>query len=236
MQIVSALYRTLQASGAAQEVKVVIAGVEYPQSKIVSLRTMSDVFQNGNISVGGTVVRQIDLRIMDPGAIPRMAEIRPYVRLVGDDGKVSEWIPKGVFFIDTRSVGSVFGDLTIRGYDSMCKTEQDFTTSGDQGTWPMKDIDAVKEICRRIGVALDSRTETIMTKTYDVQYPSYGDDAYTMREVLGYIGAMYAGNWVMSDEGKLMLICLADLPPETYYLTDEVGNVLIFGDDCKILV
>ena len=46
-----------------------------------------------------------------------------------------------------------------------------------------------------------------------------------------YIASMYVGSFVMTDEGKLRLGRLLELPEETYYLIDEWGFVLLFGED-----
>ena len=52
---------------------------------------------------------------------------------------------------------------------------------------------------------------------------------YSSREMLGIIAASYGGNFVMSDVGELLLLKLGDFPPETNYLIDQGGNVLVFG-------
>ena len=44
-----------------------------------------------------------------------------------------------------------------------------------------------------------------------------------------------AGNWVMSDEGKLLLLRYGDIPPETNYLVTEYGAAITLGG-VKILV
>jgi hypothetical protein len=81
-------------------------------------------------------------------------------------------------------------------------------------------------------VQVDTDTIPLLNKGYHVQYPAN----YTMRETLQYIGAMYAGNWIINDFGALQLICLNGLPPETSLLTDELGYRLLFADDTRILV
>ena len=58
---------------------------------------------------------------------------------------------------------------------------------------------------------------------------------YSSREVLGIIAASYGGNFVISDDGQLLLIRLSDLPRETNYLITEFGDVILFGTD-RILV
>jgi hypothetical protein len=46
---------------------------------------------------------------------------------------------------------------------------------------------------------------------------------------------MYVGAFIMTDEGKLRLVSILELPPETNYLIDEVGDAITFGGD-RILV
>ena len=58
---------------------------------------------------------------------------------------------------------------------------------------------------------------------------------YSSREMLGIIAASYGGNFIISDEGQLLLIRLQDLPKETNYLVTESGDVIVFGND-KITV
>ena len=95
--------------------------------------------------------------------------------------------------------------------------------------FPSNDYEVAKDIANKMKVEIDPRTiayfESVQTR-YEIQYPS----GYTMREVLGYIGAMHGGNWIMNDVGYLQLINLWDLPEETNLLTDELGYRLVFGD------
>ena len=56
-----------------------------------------------------------------------------------------------------------------------------------------------------------------------------------MRELLQFIGQMYAGNWWINDMDKLMLVGLGDFPAETNYLVTENGDSILIGG-YKILV
>lgn len=229
MQSTSEIYQALLAEPQTFfETKVLIAGEEYLSDRLVSVRTSGSLFSDDTFSIGGTCSREIEIELIRPGAIPRMAELRPFVRL-SNSVEQSEWIPKGVFYIDTRSVDTQSGRMSITGYDAMLKGEQNYITADYQGTWPKTDLETVKEICDRIGVELDDRTETLLTMGVQVQYPGYGDGAYTVREVLGYIGAMYAGNWFISDEGKLYLASMMEFPTETSYLINQRGDALLLG-------
>lgn len=140
----------------------------------------------------------------------------------------SEWLPKGSFYIDTRSHSSNSNDLStmeVHGYDAMLYAEQDYDRT--QLNWPAKDVDIVNEIAGYMGVEVDPRTYAIMTEEYTLPLPTN----YSFREILGYIASMYVGSFVMTDEGKLRLVSLLELPEETYYLIDVWGFTLLFGRD-----
>lgn len=227
MQSVSMTYRALLAAGAPKETRAIIAGVVYDQTKIVSAVSRAALMDKA-ATIGNCAAKELNLVLRDPGDIPRMAEIRMQFRL-NDGTQQSEWIPKGTFFIDTRDLDP-FGVLTIDAFDPMLKCDQSFTTSGEQGSWPRADITVVNQICSRIGVTLDARTAAIITSGYMIQYPGYGEGAYTMREILGFIGSMYAGNWIITDENKLRLLVLGDMPADTTnLLITEYGEYIVMG-------
>lgn len=226
MQPVSILYRQLLAANAPKEIQAIINNVVYDQTKIVSASSKAALMDKA-ATIGNCVAKELNLVLRNPGEIPRMAEIRMQFRL-NNGTQQSEWIPKGTFFIDTRDEGN--GVLSIDAFDPMLKCDQSFTTSGEQGTWPRTDITVVNQICSRIGVTLDSRTAAIITAGYTIQYPGFGEGAYTMRELLGFIGSMYAGNWIITDENKLRLLVLGDMPDDTTnLLITEYGEYIVMG-------
>ena len=137
----------------------------------------------------------------------------------------SEWIRKGVFFIDTRNVtknDDNLNILTLHGYDSMMKANANYSSSSNLS---VPDITAVREIASVIGVEVDPRTVEIISKNYTVLSPT----RYTMIEVLGQIASAYGGNFIINDIGKLQLIPLWNLPPESNLLTDENYFPITFG-------
>lgn len=250
MQVTSDLYKELLASNHHKEVRLAIGetgklitksgdaisfgGVSilvgssgadggYDESRLISLKTSRRVFSEDTPTVGNCVAGEISIEMLAPvSTIPRQARLVPYIRLT-DGVRYSEWIQKGVYYIDTRDTTSTIGRLTIHGYDAMLKLEQDYPASAL--TWPARDIDVVREIANYIGVSIDSRTVAVLTRGYTVGYTT----DYSCREILGYIGAMYAGCWVMSDLGELHLIRLYDLPAETRYLVTGNAEPITFG-------
>lgn len=227
MQTVSALYQQIMSGEHYAERKINIAGTDYGEDTIVSLTTTGGLFADGTLSVGSAVSREINLSLWNVSTtIPKMAKLIPYYRL-SNGTQTSEWIQKGVYYIDTRSIDS--GLLTIHGYDDMLKAEQIWTPEQSL-EFPMPMTQAANIIADIMGVEIDART--VLNSAYTVDYPA---NDYTLRDVLRYIAAAHGGNWIMSDAGELWLVGLNTLPPETNYLCDEDGDWITFGGD-RILV
>lgn len=253
MQQTSQLYNSLLAAGAPKEARALIYwatnsydvyyGYDDPNNpngaQIVSATTRASMLDSG-LSIGNCIAKELNLVLTNFAGyhtIPRMAKIVMQFRL-SDGTTSSSWYPKGTFYIDTRDE-SYQGVLTINAFDPMLKSEQSFTKEGNQGTWPRSDISVVQTIATAMGVSIDSRTTAILNKNYQINYPGivldngnpqYSQDgAMSMRQILGYIGAMYGGNWVVTDENKLRLIVLGDIPQFQSLLIDENGNYITMG-------
>lgn len=202
----------------------------FQESAIISMSTEKTIFSGSNPTVGNCIAGQITVEVVKPkGDIPRRARLAPYIRLT--NGKeYSEWIQKGVFFIDHREYsGDENERMVLNGYDHIILTEDDFPSSTNE--WPRTDIDVVRDIANEIGTAVDSRTVQIMNRGYKINYPA----EYSMREVLENIAAIYAGSFIMSDTGELLLVTMFGIPKETSYLIDSVGFAVTFGGD-RIIV
>ena len=97
-------------------------------------------------------------------------------------------------------------------------------------TFPMTMPAAVNLFCQAMGVKLDSRT--VLNSSYTIDYPA---NDYTIRNELCFIAAAHGGNWIMTDEGNLLLVPLLSMPEETNYLITEHGDAITFGG-VRILV
>lgn len=233
MQSVSALFNTIISGTYTVEYKLVLNNVTYDKNTLRSIKIQNNLFSEDVPMVGCTVSGQIDVEMKKPSAtIPRMAKMEPYAR-VKNDTQTSEWVRQGVFYIDTRSIShNVNGVevLTLHGYDAMMKTEANYP-SDSASNYPALDTYVVNKIAAAIGVSVDSRTTTLMNAGYRINLPA----SYSMRETLGFIGSMYAGNWIITEEGKLRLVALNSIGKETNYLIDNAGFVITFGGT-RILV
>ena len=91
-------------------------------------------------------------------------------------------------------------------------------------------VQAVNIIAQLMVVTLDPRPA--LNQSYTIDYPA---NNYTLRDVLRYIAVANAGNWIITDEGKLRLVSFGEIPAETNYLVEEDGDAITFGGD-RILV
>ena len=146
-------------------------------------------------------------KCLDSGAVPRMAEIRSYFRVVNDTQQ-SEWIAKGVYYVDTREADTTTGLLTLHAYDAMLKGEQAYPSTSH--LWPAADLDVVTEIASFLGVTVDAQTTSLMTAGFMIPLPAQ----YTLRETLQYIAALYGGSFVITDANTLRLIPLWSVKSE----------------------
>ena len=232
MQSTSALYQTIIAGDHWFETRLVIDGVgTYGETDLFAMSTTHEMFHNSP-TIGSAVAGEITVKMVYPQdvTIPAMAKLLPQVRACNATQQ-SEWISQGVYYIDTRErTVTEYGEsvLELHGYDAMLKAEQMYNgrITGDS-----TDIQMVNEIAYQMGVSVDSRTTALMTAAYTIPLPT----GYSYREVLGYIASMYVGCFIITDEGKLRLVSITELPPETNYLIDEQGDAITFGGD-RILV
>lgn len=212
MQTVSETYaRLLRQTGTIKQHKAVINGLVYDASRLVGApRTSNSLF--GDVAgpqIGQANAGQVTLTIRPRDeAIPRTAKIELFTRLADMDHlsgtlrEASEWIPKGVFYIDTRRADAKTGTLTIHGFDAMLKASPNYIdTEEESGLWPRKARVVVEDIAYRMGVELDEQT---VLQDYDVGFMPLTSG----REILRWIAAMHGGNWVITDAGKLRLVPL----------------------------
>lgn len=197
------------------------------ENALISLTTSNKLFPDNTPTIGNAVAGEIELQMLDLGFnVPRMAEIRPYVRAT-DGTNTSEWIPQGVFYTDTRYITTNKDGLdiwTITGFDAMLKADQPY---------PYDTQDSASAVVRIIA-GLMGLADQIDPHVWEI-IPSDAGEAvqcsgeYTAREHLQYIAALYGGNWTITNEGKLNLVRINDMPYETNLLTDESGYTINFA-------
>lgn len=184
----------------------------YGMDKLFSLTTDSKIFTDRS-TIGGVYSATCEFSLLGDGAdIPRMAIVRPMYR-VTNGTSTSEWIAKGSFNIDTRSVTDNGGGIKVFSafcYDRMTLANKPYTDSAL--IWPAKDVDIITEIAHGIGCVVDGRVSNYITMERMLSEPGENE---TYRDYLSYIGVMYGGNWVISDDGYLEFIPLGPIQTQS---------------------
>ncbi len=223
-QTTSALWKSLARDrNTVREYAFDINGVWYGPEAEVAHSVSSSLFESFGIGNAMSATLTMSLYASE---IPRGAVIKRYVRLT-NGVQTSEWLPKGVFFANRRTVDD--GLWSVEAYDAMLKA--DITWTPRKGfTWPCTMQAAAEDIAAAMGVELDERN-VYQPYTMDA-YPA---GEYMRRDALRDIAAAHGGNWYISDAGKLRLVPLISFPPETNYLVTEHGDAILFGG-MKILL
>lgn len=231
-QTTSALWKTLwRTPGTTREYQFDIAGTIYGPDVEVTHSVDSGLYEQ--FGIGNASTAKLTLSLFADN-IPKAATIKRYIRLRNGD-QVSEWLPKGVFFANRR--GEEDGYWTVEAFDAMRKAEQPWDP--DQSLeFPLSMPEAVAEFARIMGVEIDPRTT--INPSYTIDYPtsdpeSEAGDYYSIRQELQWIAAAHAGNWIVTGEGKLLLVPLLSIPDETNYLVTEYGGAITLGG-VRILV
>ena len=215
-----------QAPNHLTDVKIEIDGVDYSMDDLYAVNQDRTVFSSGSPEVGACIASSLSFDIVPRGRVPRMAEVTLYNRLATwDRSNTSEWLVMGTYFIDTRSKTDDGLKMRFTAYDSMLKCDLPYSENTALSEWPADEEDVVEDIADAIGVEVDSRT---VLAGYDVPYPN----DYTMREILGYIGAANGGNWIITPENKLMLVRLSG---GNSYLGADDDTAILFGDSIIVL-
>lgn len=216
------------------------ADTGYREAQLFSVKTTQGCFSGSVPEVGCAISGEIDVRMIAPlGDLPRRARIALYIRAT-DGVNYSEWLPQGVYYIDTKETehnDNGLDIMTIHGYDAMMLSERNYTDPNGVVDYSegALDTDLVEYIASQMkpdesseyGISIDERTWDIMTHGYRYTLPI----GYTLRECLSLIAASYGGNFIITAEGQLRLIALNELPKETRVLIDELGFQLVFGTD-----
>lgn len=229
MQIVSDLWTYLWENPRhEEEVKLVIAGTEYTQSEIIadSLKIYGGIFSG--FGIGNCASRQMDVEILPKGDIPKQAKLEVFKRLVFEE-QTSEWVKQGEFLVSTRQGNKATGSTKFHCFDAMLKASEKWLTSAyDYDTWPKTEIEAVNDIAARMGIEVDNRSD--FDNIFPVEYPVDENAELAMLDVLGMIALVNAGNFVITNEGKLRLLKIGEEPMESNYLVSENGYIIRFGD------
>ena len=179
----------------------------YDKTQLKSVVTRHTAFSGTNPQAGCCISGTIQCSIKDPDTdIPEKAKMELSVSIT-DGVETSEQIPQGTYFIDTRKKTNLYGIgwVEITGYDAMIFAEADLAEKlAEQGlALPLTHRALVSAIAAAIGVNVEASTLSKLSGTKKIEAL---EDKYTCREVLGFIGALYGSNFVISKSNELRMI------------------------------
>ena len=234
----SATYQRLIALADSYFVHSVDIGDQnYGEDDLISLNISSSIIGE-ELSIGNAIAAEIELSMLmpDDDIIPRMARIVPYTQLRTATEVAPDVITHGVFFIDTRSVthnSDGLDILTLHGYDAMLKAERELPQLPLMDSYGDKYL--IQQIATTMGVSLHPDALGMIDKGYSFPLPT----GYTMREILGFIGSAYGGNWIFDGQGRLKFVPLTSGMPD-YYVIATNNNVpiaaTVSGEEVEMLV
>jgi len=251
VQNTSKMWKELVASGSyLLQTAVGIDGVSYDATTApVVTRGLTD---GSSVSVGGCSAATLSLSLVTADNIPTAAEVKVWMRLITEDppeeGELvvsggplviggqtiilskyaaTDWLPVGTFYISKRERDWITNLVTIQAYDAMLRVNQTFSSVT---TWPKRMARAVEEIAALMEVEVDERT---WAHVPEIEIPD--PTGSLISTVLGDIGALAGGNWVITPAGKLRLVPLTG-QPETSDCHTIYGILqkLTIGDTVRI--
>ncbi len=210
------------------EFQVEIGDIIYGMDTLSAVTIKQPLFDKIDVGLACCAQMTVSYYVGDIPEPARGAKLIPRCRARGSN---DPWFQLGVFYIDLRVTRS--GKQTLTCYDSMMMADVKYLDQNDDeflDDWPRSMRSIVNDIVERMGISLDPRT--VINEVYTIDYPN----EKTMRNLLQYVAAAHAGNWIITAANQLLLVPLAtSMPAETYYLVDEYGQAIVFGVD-RILV
>lgn len=191
------------------KVKALIDGVEYTSANIVEFEIENILAAADEFEIGTAIPSKLIMKLRLPDAIKPNAKVIPYLALSLEsmtwlDAKypwqdmhipwatgMTEWLPLGEFYIDSREkINDVW---TYTCYDKLIMADVAYIS---QLNYPASQKAVFDEICSRIGFTYDS--SVVINSSYQIQA---GPAGYTCRRVLAYIAGANGASIYMGKDG-----------------------------------
>lgn len=175
------------------DTKVIINGVEHGSNEVVEWDIMETITESESYTIGNAIPTKFELKLYTQSIFPPNAEMKPYIRLI--DSGHTEWIPLGVFYVDSRkeSEGGIWEFVC---YDKLMQANQPWKT---ELYLPASMFQVVEEICDVLEIQLAPDTSLM----FEVPLVTH---EFTMRQVLGYIAGCQGANAKINRNGELAFI------------------------------
>ena len=176
--------------------KILVGENVFYDDKILEF-DFDDIIHPDWITIGTACSNRFAFSILYENEIDVHTEVKPYISFDGE-----EWCPLGVFFVTRRYIRGKYASIIC--YDKMYSLDIPYSSSLNV---PTNTSDLIREICSDYGISCADYGDA-----YDVaKIPT----DCTVRDMLGFIAAMYKSNAKFDRTGSLVF-------KEYYLRTDEV--------------
>lgn len=215
-----------------------LGGLLYEESEIVadSVRITGDLFPDDDIGIGGTCAREVEFEVFPKEEHQYDFDsdelvIRTMEATVFQYTSLEDRVPKGKFFVKFENHDKQNGTYSYTGTDILARIDKQYLASNETLDWPKTPIAVLREIALRFDILIDPRTIALFENEIpplgmNIGFPGDDENSYTYRNVLSFMGVMFGGNWVITDEGCLRLVLLNQNDQLTPYAVGQNAEEL----------
>lgn len=200
----------LQSRDRIWQMKVDIDGTEYGKDVVVGFEISSSLADD-EFTIGTAMISSLKLTIKSNAAIPPNARIIPYIAMATDSltwdqadmawedadiawgGGVTDWLPLGEFYVDTRERSTNVWVYSCR--DKLARADTAYVS---ELAFPASMQDVFDDICDTLEYTYDA--SVVIDPTYSLPAAPEG---MTMRQVLGYIAGANSANVMIGKDGTM---------------------------------
>lgn len=179
--------------------------------------------------------------------IPKNAQVRLEIRIVGEQQGNTDWVAWGTYFVDTRDIQR--DTITLKCYDRMLFGDQDFWNSyasfskDASAPWLRPELskeqimDTILYVLYpsaapdRLRDRLDSRMGLDKIYLPDTKIPPEA----SVRDVLSWVGMANGMNWVISDEDRLRGVVLKNYDINSVLGQNDSLLMMTFSNNPQII-
>jgi hypothetical protein len=185
-------------------VKATIDGVDYDNKKIVDFEIDNSLVLGEEFEIGTAVLSKLVIKLKTSDTIAPNAKIVPYLAMIINGERVTDWYPMGEFYVDSREQIKDVWAFTC--YDKLVRADVPYISAL---TYPTTQQAVWDEICTSLGFAYDS--SVVINPSYMIQA---GPAGYRKRQVLGYIASANSASAYIAKDGTLCFrrFSAADVP------------------------
>lgn len=177
------------------EKRIKILDVIYTEDDLIKIEVTKGCVQD-SFSLGNTISSELRTTVIPPREheVYYDAKVLYEVRIITRNDGETPWYEFGHFYI--KEATQVNDSWQLVCYDRLSRLNRQYKGADSSTTQA-----ALNNILVQLGITLDPRSQ-VNSFTGNIT----GLKEYTYREILGFIGSLNAGNWIITESNQLRLI------------------------------